>query len=159
TGRPMRDVKVMLRLFREKLDALADPIDPGFGFDLIRLAVPVAEPLDAIQTGLDGRAIEEDEVADLADRLATRFGSDRVVRLAALDTHGPDRAGRVVHASASSKHDTPWAQPEVGDPPLRPIQLFDPPQLVEAMAEVPDGPPMQFPWRRMLHRVKRAEGP
>ena len=28
----------MRRLFAEKLDALDDPLDPGFGFDLIRLA-------------------------------------------------------------------------------------------------------------------------
>ena len=27
------------------------------------------------------------------------------------------------------------------------------------MAEVPDGPPRQFRWRRLLHGVKRAEGP
>ncbi len=25
--------------------------------------------------------------------------------------------------------------------------------------EVPDGPPRQFRWRRMMHRVLRAEGP
>jgi hypothetical protein len=30
------------RLFRERLDALNDPLDPGFGFDLIRF--PPAAP-------------------------------------------------------------------------------------------------------------------
>ena len=34
---PTRDPAIIERLFREKLDALADPLDPGFGFDLIRL--------------------------------------------------------------------------------------------------------------------------
>ena len=27
------------------------------------------------------------------------------------------------------------------------------------MAEVPDGPPLHFTWRRVAHRVIRAEGP
>ncbi|MCG8440397.1 MAG: 3-hydroxyacyl-CoA dehydrogenase NAD-binding domain-containing protein, partial [Caulobacterales bacterium] len=30
---------------------------------------------------------------------------------------------------------------------------------IEAVAEVPDGPPMLFRWRRRAHRVARAEGP
>ena len=37
-GRPTRDPDAIARLFRERLDALADPLDPGFGFDLIRLS-------------------------------------------------------------------------------------------------------------------------
>ena len=31
------------RLFRERLDALNDPLDPGFGFDLIRLSASRTE--------------------------------------------------------------------------------------------------------------------
>ena len=27
------------------------------------------------------------------------------------------------------------------------------------MAEVPDGPPVRFAWRRVRHRVRRCEGP
>jgi len=30
---------------------------------------------------------------------------------------------------------------------------------VEAIAEVPDGPPVRFRWRRLTHEVARAEGP
>jgi protein ImuB len=30
---------------------------------------------------------------------------------------------------------------------------------VEAIAEVPDGPPVRFRWRHMLHEVAHAEGP
>ena len=43
TGAALRDPKVMLRLLDQKLDALADPLDPGFGFDLIRLEALLAE--------------------------------------------------------------------------------------------------------------------
>ena len=41
----------------------------------------------------------------------------------------------------------------------RPLRLFARPEPVEAVAEVPDGPPARFRWRRALYRVARAEGP
>jgi protein ImuB len=43
--------------------------------------------------------------------------------------------------------------------PTRPIRLFARPEPVEAVAEVPDGPPVQFTWRRIRHVVIHAEGP
>jgi protein ImuB len=160
TGRPVRDPAVLLRLFREKLDALADPLDPGFGFDQMRLAIQVAEPLRAAQPGLDGHAIEDDAVADLADRLSARFGADRVLRFLPEDTHNPDRAARAVSASFNPMTSTVWPAPEADEPPLRPSHIFDPPQQVEIrLAEVPDGPPRRIIWRRKAFDVRRAEGP
>src|SRR3546814_12871050 len=42
----------------------------------------------------------------------------------------------------------------------RPLRLLRYPEQVEAVtAEVPDGPPFRFRWRRLLHEVLRAEGP
>ena len=47
-----------------------------------------------------------------------------------------------------------------GEPPLRPLRLFDRPEPIEVLfAEVPDKPPRQFKWRRAAHTVVRAEGP
>ena len=43
TAKPTREPAVIERLFREKLDALADPLDPGFGYDLIRLSASRVE--------------------------------------------------------------------------------------------------------------------
>jgi protein ImuB len=43
--------------------------------------------------------------------------------------------------------------------PPRPVRLFQPPEPVEASWLVPDNPPIQFTWRRRLHRVARADGP
>lgn len=37
--------------------------------------------------------------------------------------------------------------------------MFQHPQRIEALAEIPDGPPLKFRWRRVLHDVARAEGP
>jgi protein ImuB len=41
----------------------------------------------------------------------------------------------------------------------RPVRLLDPPQPVDAMALLPDHPPLAFTWRRVRHRVRRADGP
>jgi protein ImuB len=43
--------------------------------------------------------------------------------------------------------------------PSRPIRLFQRPEPIEALAEVPDGPPVRFRWRRVLHEVAAVEGP
>ncbi len=159
-GRPLRESVVLLRLFRERLDALADPLDPGFGFDQVRLSILAAEPLNALQPGLDGRAIEDDEVADLADRLSMRFGASRVVRFLPENTHNPDRAARVVPASFNPTASYLWPEPATDEPPLRPAQVFSPPQKIEIrFAEVPDGPPRCFFWRQKKFDVLRAEGP
>ncbi len=159
TGRPAREAASVMRLFKERLETLADPIDPGFGFDLIRLSAPIAEPLAPAQASLDGKVVEDVAVADLVDRLAARFGRDRVVRFLSEDTHDPDRAARAVPAVEDPAAGAIWLAPETGEPPVRPVQLFEPPQPVMTMAEIPDGAPRSFTWRRMKHEIVHAEGP
>jgi protein ImuB len=158
TGLPSRDVPLLMRLFRERIEALSDPIDPGFGFDLVRLSVPLLEELAPVQLPLEGGALAEGELAALIDRLSTRLGRGRVRRLVARDTHCPEQAELALPAVDAGKPGM-WPLPEPGEPPLRPIHLFDPPQPIEVMAEVPDGPPMRFNWRHVQHDVIRHEGP
>lgn len=162
TGRPLRDPPTLMRLYRERLATLADPIDPGFGFDVIRLAVVRSEALGDAQVALDATAEDETSVPDLIDRLVVRFGPEHVVRFEPQDTHDPRLASRIVQAAATSAAPAArivWPAPEPGEPPARPLQLFDPPQPIDAMAEVPDGPPVRFRWRRVVHHIARAEGP
>ncbi|WP_244669129.1 Y-family DNA polymerase [Rhodobium orientis] len=156
TVEPQRDPAVLIRLFRERLGALPDPLDPGFGFDFIRLAVIASEPAAMPQTSLDGSEAAEQEVSDLIDRLIARFGRDAVRRFVAVDSHIPELAARTVPALGAAEDGTPWIPPEAQS---RPIHLFDPPQPIETLAEVPDGPPLRFRWRRAMHDIARAEGP
>jgi protein ImuB len=158
TSLPTRDPKLVVRLMRERIDALADPIDPGFGFDMVRLAVPVAEPLAPSQLALEGGSVTEDALAALVDRLGTRLGRGRVRRFVARDTHRPEQRALPLPAM-DLPAPAPWAAPVPGEPPLRPLHLFDPPQRIEVLAEVPDGPPRRFRWRRSHHDVTRFEGP
>jgi protein ImuB len=159
TGLPTRDVPVLERLFRERVEALADPIDPGFGFDLIRLGVARLERVGADQFHLEGGMVAETELAGLIDRLSIRLGRNRVRRFAPRDTHIPEQAVLALPAIEAGTP-APWESPVPGEPPLRPLHLFDPPQRIEVIgAEVPDGPPRQFRWRRAQHDVARFEGP
>ncbi len=158
TGAPTRDPAILDRLFRERIDALADPLDPGFGYDLIRLIVTVAEPLAPDQLALEGGQIGTGELTLLLDRLGTRLGKNRIRRFASNDTHIPEQAALELPVSSPAPG-TPWPTPESGEPPTRPLHLFDPPQRIEVMAQVPDGPPRRFKWRRTQHDVTRFEGP
>ncbi|MDO6416467.1 DNA polymerase Y family protein [Sphingomonas sp. BIUV-7] len=155
TGRPVRDPGIVMRLFRERLEALADPIDPGFGFDCIRLDVPVTEPLAPAQDGLGGEDRAAAPLAELVDRLVARLGADRIARVAPLDSHIPECAVAIVPA-ATEPH---WPAPFPDDPPLRPLRLLDPPQPIEVTYGLPEGPPRRFVWQRRAHEVARWEGP
>jgi protein ImuB len=159
TGLPSRDPAFVIRLFRERIDSLADPLDPGFGYDAMRLDIPVAEELAAIQDSLDGSEDAGSGTASVLDQLAIRLGSARLQRFVAGDSHIPEKAS----ASLPINQKVPanvWPKPELGEPPLRPLHLFDPPQRIDiSLAQVPDGPPKGFIWRREKRNIILAEGP
>lgn len=159
TGHATRDAATIARLFREKLAALSDPLDPGFGFDLIRLSANLAQDLQAKNASLDANAADAD-VDFLIDRLATRFGSHRVMRFQAQDTHIPETAAIAVPAQHCESSKLPW-QPVRGteDAPRRPLRLFAKPEPLDDVMIAPDGLPLRFRWRRLPCRVTRAEGP
>jgi protein ImuB len=158
TGSPTRDPALVLRLFRERIDALADPLDPGFGYDAIRLDVPQTGGLTPTQFQLEGGEQSVVKAGVLIDRLGVRLGAARIRRFGAGDSHIPEQAAFAFPANAPPLP-LPWARPEPGEPPLRPLHLFDPPHRIEVMAEVPDGPPRRFRWRRTVHDVSGYEGP
>ena len=153
-ARASRSAAAILRLFALRLDTLADPLDPGFGFDALRLAVLRCEPLSETQASLDGKQNNETALAELVDRLVTRFGRDRVLRFVTRDTHDPARAAAAVALAAPA-----LSVPRPADELPRPLHIFHPPQPIEAMAEVPDAPPIRFRWRKVLHEVVASEGP
>lgn len=159
TSRPNREPALVIRLMNERIETLSDPIDPGFGFDLIRLSVPITEPLAVTQLKLEGGAVRDVEVAALIDRLSTRLGRHRVRRLMAQDTHIPEQMQLELPAVEAGAPSAGWSVAAAGEPPLRPLHLFDPPQPIDVVAEVPDGPPHRFRWRRKFHEIKRFEGP
>ena len=163
-SRPLNEARAIARLFAERLEAKdEDEIDAGFGIDIMRLSCLVAEPLAPSQRELE-RAHEGERaraLADLLDRLSARLGPRRVTRLEPVDTHIPEHGIIAVpavqgEARGNAKRDLAASQQAV---PTRPIRLFERPERIEAIAEIPDGPPLRFRWRRMLHEVAAIEGP
>ena len=73
--------------------------------------------------------------------------ADTLKKQARQDELARERAG-VRGASAV------W--PSAGE---RPIRLFARPQPIDVTAALPDAPPVLFRWRKVLHRIVRAEGP
>lgn len=160
TGTPMRDAEVIARLFRERLNALADPLDPGFGFDLIRLSADRAERCDTGTAAFTADTNEEKEIAFLVDRLAARFGSHRVLVFRPNDTHIPEAAAVALPAQRAEQSKLGWkAIRGTDEAPRRPLRLFARPEPITAMFEVPEAPPVRFRWRRAWHDVVLAEGP
>ncbi len=160
---PARDVALLHRLFALRLQSLADPLDAGFGFDHVRLAATATAPWQDEPMPLAGVTLEAGSAADLtiaarlADKLAARFGADRVLRVVATDTHIPERATRLApfHAPCANGQTTKVLPPA----PPWPVRLFDPPEPLEIIAEVPDGPPLRLRWRRRSLKIVAAEGP
>ena len=170
TTRPVRDPHFIATLFREKLKGTPDDLETGCGYDLVRLAVDLAAPLAPIQTSFDGPAeAAGGAVAELIDRLGARFGPERIQRPVIADTHLPELAAKLRPAPsqgyarrALNSRDGPVAlarsqQDSLGA--LRPLRLFARPERVETIASVPDGPPVQFRWRRVARRIVQVEGP
>ena len=219
TAAPLREAEVFPLLFSERLTALADEWNPGYGFDLVRLSVFRAEPFSAEQINLSGEDGEDRGLTHLYDRLGARLGASHVTRFIPVDTHIPERAimaqpiaaasavgslhltsplrggrslrdaertanfGRGVQQATESPLPNSFSlrSPEfdlpsrgrlneaessgglleemVEAPPDRPLRLFAHPERVDVIAEVPEGSPRRFRWRRVMHEVTRAEGP
>lgn len=130
-------------------------LDLGFGIDALALSAPVTEPHHARQTNAIGQDRLEAEAAEAAliDRLSARLGEGGVLR--------PERRESWIPEAAETLE--PYLTASAAAPPApvgeRPILLFDPPEPIEAVAELPDGAPARFVWRRAARRVLRSSGP
>jgi protein ImuB len=174
TALPVRDAERIFRLFREKLGL----VDPGFGVDVVTVAALQVEPLEAQQANIlrkaTGGACAE-ELAVLVDALENRLGEGRVYRLAPRQSYIPERAvkkapplaqpswpplrrpsrtkGSTLDGRVKPGHDK---EPDMAE---RPIRLFLKPQPIDVTAAIPDAPPVMFRWRKVVHRIVRADGP
>ena len=187
-SRPLNEARALVRLFAEKLaNPQEDAIDAGFGIDLMRLACLTAEPLAPSQGEIE-RAHEAERaraLADLIDRLSARLGARAVTRRDLVEAHLPELAegsapaifGEVRRGGETVRHceersDEAIQKPSAATPgllrsarnddsnaPARPLRLFVRPEPIETLAEVPDGPPLRFRWRRVLDDVAAIEGP
>lgn len=154
TARPSRDAKHLALLFRDRIETL----NPGFGVDVLILSADTIASLETEQLLLScspDTARDEKDVSALIDRLSNRLGAANVQWIVPRESHIPERAEVRISALRGTAFET--ASPPLKPP--RPFRLLERPEPVHVMAEVPEGPPMRFTWRRIAHRVVRAEGP
>ncbi|MGQ9371189.1 Y-family DNA polymerase [Azospirillum sp. ST 5-10] len=153
TGRPRRDPAGLLRLFAERLERIA----PGPGIEAMTLAADETGPLGAAQVGFDGGFGGDGDAAplgELVDRLGNRLGPASVLRLVPRQSWLPERTVAGAPALEAAADAASWPADRV-----RPVRLLAPPEAVEAIAPIPDDPPVLFRWRGAVHRVRRADGP
>ncbi|HYI82818.1 MAG TPA: DNA polymerase Y family protein, partial [Acetobacteraceae bacterium] len=137
TGLPSRDPAHFARLFREKLERLS----PGFGFERLALEARSTEAMTVAQAALPGRrdsiarADNPWDLAQLLDRLSQRLA---VWRLAPRASHWPERAVQRVGVF------DPVALPTGWNAAPRPLRLLRRPLALQAMAMLPDGPPLRL---------------
>jgi protein ImuB len=99
------------------------------------------------------------DLAPLVDRLSNRLGRDAVRQLVPRASHLPERAQRRVPA-LSPGTGAPFPERGLHGPaPSRPLRLLARPEPIEAVAPLPDEPPVLFRWRQALHKVAAVRGP
>ena len=162
TSRPCREPGHLLQLLAPKLPE----IDAGFGVDVLTLEAMGLEMLDPIQGRLSAGLEEptEAEAAQLIDRLSNRLGAERVFRLAPFESHIPERAevripALMAKAPLERRRAERFNASHISAASLRPPLLLAIPEPITVLAEVPEGAPARFTWRRVTHTVVRAEGP
>jgi protein ImuB len=186
TARPTRDPHHLFRLFAERLTTI-DPglgiedvvlaamsgqklaaaqlrlptpsrIQPPAACDKVvsfpgkkAMARQVACPLPATKAR-DRDVGDTANLAVLVDRLVNRLGPSSVGRIDLRQSHIPEQVQRLAPIFSMSKAAWQLDRP-------RPIRLLSCPEAIETVALTPDGPPILFHWRHLLHRIRRAEGP
>ena len=130
TSRPLREPRLIQKLFHERLTALEGDIDAGYGFDLVRLSVLAAASLEARQADLAGETDDDDDLALFADRVRARLGEQAMLRPVLVESHIPERAmmalpfaeapSRPGGRAAAAMPPRPSAWPRASDPPVPP---------------------------------------
>ena len=150
TNRPSHNSRHLFKLFDIKLSN----IEPALGIELFVLEAPKVEDVFPTQEKLweNTSGLNDYGLSELLDRLAGKFGSNRIHRFLPDEHYWPERSFR--NATLQEKTTTEWKL----DRP-RPIQLLPIPEVIEVTAPIPDYPPMLFRYKGKLHKVSKADGP
>ena len=153
---PVRAPDHVLRLFGDKVDRM----DPGFGIDLLQIEAFRTASMIAGSRPLSGEMVQNDvdeaALAALADRINARLGEGSVTVTMPVARHAVDMSEQTQPYAGVIQDAIP---PAIQGQGLRPIRMLDHPERIEVMAQVPDGPPLTFVWRRLVRRIVKADGP
>ena len=175
TDRPCRDMQRLSALVGDRFD----DIDLGFGLERAILDAVEIEPLlpetfnwRGLGTGID-EALPDlacRERQECPDRWFPEGDGVRqpnvppfLVREWARTSVMPIAGGQLATAAARAPRNVeqpvPIEQPMLQESLPRPLRLLRQPEPIEAIASLPDEPPVLFRWRQHLHKVIGARGP
>ena len=177
-SQPMQNAGHIRRLLEDRLEQVKSGFDAAFGVDEISLTALRTAPVHVEQLGLYHSAdrssssvvgkmhdVSEKTLqafAGVRDRIINRLGAKSLVRLVPHASHIPEQAVRYIPALSVPEQPTVTrrsnAQP-VFTEYERPLILFPTPERVEVIAEIPEGAPRRFRWRKQLHNIVEARGP
>ncbi|SEN02696.1 protein ImuB [Mucilaginibacter gossypiicola] len=151
TNHPSQRTDHLFKLFALQFDQIA----PGLGIELFILDATKTEPASDKQNLLwNGKpGADSEEIAELLDNVGARVGKDHIHRYLPQEHHWPERAAGNTTDLAKSP-ESEWPEDKI-----RPVQLLEPPEPIEAMALTPDYAPRQFVYRHERHIIVQADGP
>jgi protein ImuB len=149
TAKPVREPKRLTKLMCDKIET----VDPGWGVDKMVMTAACVEPLVLKQVLAPFEAPARPDMDELWDGLTNRYGEDSVYRAVPVATDIPERAVRRL----------PPASNETGSRRnalyRRPQRIYRKPEMIMALAVMPDHPPRAFTWRGQRYAVACADGP
>ncbi len=159
-SRATRDPRHLWSLLRPRFEHLY----LGFGIEGVALVAARTAKLRHRQGAFPGGTMggREDgqrsgeEQAALIDTLVNRLGPARVLRAEMVESHLPERSSRMVSVLAEPQRPRPTAP---GPQAPRPTLLLEEPEPAEAIAMMPDRPPLLVRWRGREARVVLGVGP
>jgi protein ImuB len=154
---PTQNPQHVARLLGLKLERVARTLEAGFGFETVRLAVTVAEPMPSGQHVLAATSEDlerENRFTALLDSLRQRLGSESVRHLAPVASHWPERSQI---SSETAEPEAIWPASATRRP--RPPLMLPRAEPADVIALLPDGPPLHLRWRGKTHTIAHVEGP
>ena len=141
----------LFKLFELKIAS----IEPALGIELFILEVPKVEEVspsqEVIWSGTPN--LEDHALTELLDKLAGKFGTDKIHRYLPVEHYWPERSIKLA-SSLAEKPVITWPTDR-----SRPIQLLSKPEAIAVTAPIPDYPPMLFIYKGKRHKIKNADGP
>lgn len=189
TSRPCHQPDHIESLFAKRLSEAVDDLEGGLGIDALSLNVLEAEQSSPTQLAIAASTLQDPQpgqrgkskakgtshpqrrrpdeaLGRLVDHLGNRLGLENVYQMSPANSHLPEEAMALTPLSASPGSNSlaqgEQAEAFSGKEALqanRPIGLLPGPEPIDVLAEIPDGPPRHFKWRRQAYRIVRFEGP
>lgn len=140
---------------------LIDALTNRLGRDAVTIASPQAshipERSEASPPAIEGLTASWHDSAAVADNSgAGRHPAKGMTKTKAIRPAGGVRVPPLSSQQREGGYVPPWPY---GKGVRRPPFLLPRPEPIAVIAEVPDGPPARFTWRRVERRVARAQGP